>query len=205
MGNQENPSPYKKLRDQSLLTCWKYQSSTPFAIAMATLKTGNDLAPSRLGFLPVKMQPDHQADGTFFIPFSPTDHIVRSRSIPICKHIRKTLSEEQLCEDEAIADYRDYCMYSRIVGGISKQQVKLVDQLELRYQNDETLTNIIKTRNDARSKKGTKTWNKHDQKPDVLRILQEAVSCVEDDDWEPGLSGQPLPPQEENPIFALDM
>jgi hypothetical protein len=36
--------------------------------------------------------------------------------------IHRTPSEIQLCEDATIADYRDYCVFLRIVNGISSGQ-----------------------------------------------------------------------------------
>jgi hypothetical protein len=50
----------------------------------------------------------------------PTKKSMSSPSIPI-KHVEKSLSvlhsELQLHEEEALAEYRDYCMYHRIVSG----------------------------------------------------------------------------------------
>jgi hypothetical protein len=45
-----------------------------------------------------------------------------TKSIPISKSLMRTPSELQLSEDEAMADYRDYCMFARIVNGISEHQ-----------------------------------------------------------------------------------
>jgi hypothetical protein len=58
-----------------------------------------------------------------------------SKSIPIAKSLKRTASELQLTEDEAMADFRDYCMYTRIVNGIS-------------YRDDSTeaLNSIVRTR-----------------------------------------------------------
>ena len=51
----------------------------------------------------------------------------------------------QLCEDEALADYRDYCMFVRIVDGISRRQSTNQD-LDLIYECDACLANIRRTR-----------------------------------------------------------
>ena len=71
---------------------------------------------------------------------------LRSNSIPVTKYIHRTPSELQLYEEEVIADFRDYCMYSRIVGGIIRQQMGQQVDLALRYQNDEILANVMRTR-----------------------------------------------------------
>lgn len=59
--------------------------------------------------------------------------------------MRRTDSELQLLEDEAVAEYRDYCMYTRIVNGISGQQQQ---QQNHSWKGDtlETLRHIVKTR-----------------------------------------------------------
>ena len=115
----------------------------------------------------------------------------RSNSIPVTKYIHKTPSELQLYEDEAIADQRDYCMYSRIVGGIIRHQMSRQTDLEIRYQYDETLTNIIRTRHaldDCTNSAG--------------RILHCSNQAYDDDDWAPNfveLNGQ------DEGIFVLEL
>jgi hypothetical protein len=100
----------------------------------------------------------------------------RSRSIPISKYIHRTPSELQLYEEEVIADHRDYCMYSLIVSGISRQQMAQQTDIELRYQNDETLANIIRTRHTTDDY--TNTTDR------LVRYLEQA----NDDEWAPNLS-----------------
>jgi hypothetical protein len=71
----------------------------------------------------------------------------KSQSIPITNGMHRTPSEIQLCEGEAIADYRDYCMFARIVDGIQKRQSSNQEQdLDLIYENDACLANIRRTR-----------------------------------------------------------
>lgn len=71
----------------------------------------------------------------------------KSQSIPITNGIHRTLSEIQLCEDEALADYRDYCMYTRIVDGIQRRQSSHSSgDIDLIYENDACLANIRRTR-----------------------------------------------------------
>jgi hypothetical protein len=60
----------------------------------------------------------------------------QTRSVPIANGMKRTPSELQLSEEEALADYRDYCMFSRIVTGIQCQH----------RPADSTLNNIIRTR-----------------------------------------------------------
>ena len=70
----------------------------------------------------------------------------KSASIPISpKSIRRTASENQLSEDEAMADYKDYIVYSRIVNGISRQNSQRKD-VQLLYENQLCLGNIMRTR-----------------------------------------------------------
>lgn len=46
-----------------------------------------------------------------------------SQSIPIASgSMKRTVSELQLMEDEAMADYRDFCMYLRIVNGMNERR-----------------------------------------------------------------------------------
>jgi hypothetical protein len=68
----------------------------------------------------------------------------KSRSIPITNGMKRTPSELQLREDEELADFRDYVMFSRIVERISQQQTQ---DYRLRQQNDQCLAHVIGTRN----------------------------------------------------------
>jgi hypothetical protein len=72
---------------------------------------------------------------------------LKSQSIPITG-VHRTASEVQLCEDEALADYRDFVVYSRIVNGISRQQQRPSRNLYLRQENARCLTHIVSTRHD---------------------------------------------------------
>ena len=68
-----------------------------------------------------------------------------SKSIPISSEsMRRTASELRLLEEEALADYRDFCMYTRIVNGIHQRR----SWTELPSDTDNaTIHNIIQTRN----------------------------------------------------------
>ena len=115
-----------------------------------------------------------------------------SRSIPITKYIHRTPSELQLYEETAIADWRDYCMYTRIVGGISRQQMMLKSDIELRYQNDETLANIIRTRHTP-----DEYMTSNDN---IMYYLHQATD--DDDDRAPNLTEVS---NYEQGVFVLDM
>lgn len=67
-----------------------------------------------------------------------------SKSIPI-SNIKRTASEIQLHEDEALADWRDYVMFSRIVTGMKEKREGINDRF--RRSTDQSLANIIRTRN----------------------------------------------------------
>eukprot|EP00553_Chaetoceros_curvisetus_P012328 CAMPEP_0204641572 /NCGR_PEP_ID=MMETSP0717-20131115/51211_1 /ASSEMBLY_ACC=CAM_ASM_000666 /TAXON_ID=230516 /ORGANISM="Chaetoceros curvisetus" /LENGTH=250 /DNA_ID=CAMNT_0051662253 /DNA_START=421 /DNA_END=1173 /DNA_ORIENTATION=- len=51
-------------------------------------------------------------------------HVDRATSIPMPSyHIQRTDSEAQLFEDMAVAEYRDRCMFNRLITGIRQRQV----------------------------------------------------------------------------------
>ena len=79
---------------------------------------------------------------------------VRSQSIPIASstanRMKRTPSELQLCQDEQLADYRDYVMFSRIFDGISARK-QTSQGLQARYTNERCLEHIVNTRNDVTS------------------------------------------------------
>ena len=72
-----------------------------------------------------------------------------SKSIPIpSKGLRRTPSELQLLQDEATADYQDYCMYARIVNGIHSRGGRGDNPKSLAnaVANIHSVQNIIRTR-----------------------------------------------------------
>jgi hypothetical protein len=77
----------------------------------------------------------------------------KSLSIPISPNkMRRTASEIQLHEDEALADWRDYVMYSRIVNGMNEKRAqRMMNHGRRRHHHksstDQCLANIIRTRN----------------------------------------------------------
>lgn len=59
----------------------------------------------------------------YLFPPLPTETTASSKAIPIAADsIKCTASELQLMEDEAMADYRDHCMYTRIVNGMMERR-----------------------------------------------------------------------------------
>jgi len=69
-----------------------------------------------------------------------------SESIPILNRMKRSPSELQLREDEELADYRDYVMFSRIVDRMSRSQKDMVSR-QLRVENDQCLAHVICVRN----------------------------------------------------------
>lgn len=57
-----------------------------------------------------------------------------------------------MSQDEAEADYKDYLFFSRVVHGISSKQQLYQDGF-LRYENELSLYNILRTRQEASNEK----------------------------------------------------
>lgn len=70
-----------------------------------------------------------------------------SKSIPIsCKMMHPSESELQLQESERVAEHRDFCMYARIVNGISNRKRSSSLNHNDSWRSDDSLASIIKTR-----------------------------------------------------------
>lgn len=125
----------------------------------------------------------------------------KSKSIPIQKYLRRTPSELQLCQDEAVADYKDYCMYSRILGGITRQQMKQHD-LRQRYQNDITIENIMRTRHDSAPSESYHRGNEH-------FAGYHSPTSTHFDDWQPDFdeadSSNETDSEYSDTLFELDL
>jgi len=63
-----------------------------------------------------------QMSRTYHIPVSSDQSSSRAISLP-ATHIPRTQSEQQLRDDTAAAEWRDLCMFHRLVGGIRERQV----------------------------------------------------------------------------------
>lgn len=74
----------------------------------------------------------------------------KSQSIPISNSggMQRTASEVQLYEEEEMADFRDYVMFTRIVNGIVRTQEETKDY-KLKQENDTCLAHVIGARNDS--------------------------------------------------------
>ena len=81
---------------------------------------------------------------------------LKSQSIPM-SGAHRTASEIQLCEDEALADYRDYVVFSRIVKHHRERQQRYSKDVQLQQphshhpywqqESDKCLAHVLKTRN----------------------------------------------------------
>jgi hypothetical protein len=61
----------------------------------------------------------------------------KSQALPLPRsHISRTESEIQLEDNQAEAEWRDYCMFQRIIAGITKKQNRMYETL-YNLQNDE--------------------------------------------------------------------
>jgi len=91
-------------------------------------------------------RPETEPSFPFLEPNEPS--LQRSKSIPVKNGggMRRTLSEEQLHDEERMADFRDYVMFNRIVNGIAKTQHKTLSY-STKQSNDMCLANIIGVRN----------------------------------------------------------
>jgi len=75
-------------------------------------------------------------------PLSRSGSVVPSKSIPI-SNIQGE-EEVHLREEEAMADYRDYCFYLRLVHGMNNKSHAFYHRLR---GTDQSLANIMRTRN----------------------------------------------------------
>ena len=70
-----------------------------------------------------------------------------SKTIPISGSMHRSDSELQLRESEMLAEHRDYCMYMRIVNGMSSSRRNSMNESwNDSWRSDDSLANIIKTR-----------------------------------------------------------
>ena len=123
---------------------------------------------------------------------SPTPSI-KSQSIPISEGLYRTASEIQLCQDEEVADQRDYAFYSRVVSGISQSQCQS-KSWHLKRENHMCLLHIMQTRNNgAKHEDDDDDWalgRSLEQSLDdqlVHSIASEAVALTTSPDDEEGM------------------
>jgi hypothetical protein len=121
----------------------------------------------------------------------------KSQSIPIQSGIRRTSSELQLCEEQDLADFRDYVMFTRIVDGIYKTQQETKDY-KLKQENDLCLAHIIGTRNDSDANLSDHRFPPETPALRSSKSLQEILTtAIEDDCYDDCL--------EDDGIFAIDL
>jgi len=99
----------------------------------------------------------------------------KTQSIPIQNRMKRSPSELQLREDEELADFRDYVMFSRIVDRMSRSQKEMMNR-HLRYENDVCLAHVIKTRNGQDT---TKELQHQRQQQQQLRASAAAAAAAE--------------------------
>lgn len=110
----------------------------------------------------------------------------KSQSIPITSGMKRTPSEVQLHEDEEQADFRDYVMFTRIVGRLARQQHETKDY-RLRQENDMCLAHFIGTRNGSRDLpdpiiKESFQPNSYHQNQQMLAEIQDMLLDEDDED-----------------------
>ena len=97
-----------------------------------------------------------------------------------------------MSQDEADADYQDYLFFARVVQGISSKQEHYQDGY-LKYENELSLNNIMRTRNEALHEKSPQdpynelltTYDVHDTP--VLYHPLPPVGPAEQDAFESGI------------------
>lgn len=127
-----------------------------------------------------------------------------------------TASEElqQLHEKEAMADFRDYAMYTRIVNGIVRTQEKTKD-CKLKQENETCLAHVVGARNDCSCCRSPLLNKKEDNEHMVCQIIATRgdSEVLRSSQEMPGtLSGGPginsdlvLEEDEQTMMFAMDM
>jgi len=166
----------------------------------------------------IKIVPEPSKSNASFAPIvSPDDsmtlqdtlHNKTSPPVPITKGLRRTPSEIQLCEDLALAEHRDYCMFTRIVSGIQRRQSEQQDMYCL-YENDACLANIHRTRCGA-AEDSRSLESRHQSLLDVLGnpslktshdFLTEAQSVVASSNYDTILNKQE---DDDEDIFVMDL
>jgi hypothetical protein len=103
------------------------------------------------------------------------NHHHRSPSIPIASGPpTRTPSEIRQEHEQAMADYRDYAMYSRIVDGITKTLATTRD-CRWRHANDVSLQHVYAVRHDN----DNATMKKSNMLPSKLQLPAQSASLME--------------------------
>lgn len=119
-----------------------------------------------------------------------------SLCIPI-KTRRRTVSEEDLYHAHAHAEMCDYCMFMRIVGGITaKERRRTNHDPEYIRQNNQTLKNVIQTRQSPVQQASPTR---------LLRVGQVLPPLYNDEMESPGMISSHEHDEDDDAIFALDL
>lgn len=134
---------------------------------------------------------------------NPDTEPTSTKSIPIPNHIRRTESEIHLSEDLAIAEYRDNCMYNRLVDGMIRNQDKFRQKLtrskshDSFYQNGRAcLKSIVHTHFDTHTQ--ATTTIRQEDKVETGGFLAPTMPPTTNQDEDDDDNG-------EDPVFTLDM
>jgi len=99
--------------------------------------------------LPIHPISRHESESSIndsSVPQAPHPPLNRSASIPIGGNsLKRTLSEEQLCDDNRMAEFRDEVMFRRLVDGISAKQLGTVGYRSRRI-NEMCIASIVGAR-----------------------------------------------------------
>jgi hypothetical protein len=127
-----------------------------------------------------------------------TPSTIKSQSIPISQGLCRTASEVQLCQDEQVAEQRDYAFYSRVVSGMCQSQ-GASESYHHRKENQMCLSHIMETRsNGIASDEDEEGWAigtslETDCTEKIIRdIIPEAVAIT-------------IPSDGEECIFEMDL
>ncbi len=139
----------------------------------------------------------HNADKSMtYLPTnnSKTNNAVRqprSQAIPIPSRSKSSFqhyNDIQLeAEEDAIADYKDFLMFARLVGGISKRQ-SLYLHHDLLYENQDCIENLVETRHSP-PEQACSLKTRHEAllrklgaaRTSTSDVLDESTSLVEED------------------------
>lgn len=117
----------------------------------------------------------------------------KTSSIPIKQELVRSLSEMELCAQEAAAEYKDSLMFARIVHGV-QAQARQYQHADARYENESVIANIWHTRNHPPEQ--ASSLESRDQS--LLNMLKNPPTAVR-------VSAPPFTAAEEEGIFVLDL
>jgi hypothetical protein len=123
-----------------------------------------------------------------------------TKSIPITKGLESTAEEIQLKEDEARADYRDLCMYVRIINGMIGRKGP---------SSVKTLNNIVRTRHLPVQDFASSSYQHDDFDKYTISSVETTTDAAVAKDGIQVIMTEPAGEEEESPeeetIFVLDL